>query len=153
MVKDAAESLAGLNILQLIHENNAVATMFGIDQKIEQDKNLTVLFYNMGGMDTEVSIVRYHMFNVSETKSSPYIDILAEASVKSLGASDFDIVLVNMLAEKFNAMKEREGKVDVRENIRASRRLQKEVVKIKEILSANKVASVKIPELLDYVTL
>jgi hypothetical protein len=31
--------------------------MFGIDQKLEEDKNLTVMFYNMGGMDTEVSIV------------------------------------------------------------------------------------------------
>jgi len=31
MVKDAAEGLAGLNILQLVHENTAAATMFGID--------------------------------------------------------------------------------------------------------------------------
>jgi hypoxia up-regulated 1 len=38
-------------------------------------------------------------------------------------------------------------------NVRASKRLQKEVVKIKEILSANLRASVKVPELLDYVTL
>jgi molecular chaperone DnaK (HSP70) len=57
MVKDAAEGLAGLNILQLVHENTAAATMFGIDQKLEKDKNLTVMFYNMGGMDTEVSII------------------------------------------------------------------------------------------------
>ena len=33
------------------------------------------------------------------------------------------------------------------------RRLFKDAVKIKEILSANKYASVKVPELLDYVTL
>ena len=50
-------------------------------------------------------------------------------------------------------MKEREGKPDVRTNIRAIRRLCKEALKIKEILSANKVASVKVPELVDYVTL
>jgi|TARA_B110000305_G_C19283407_1_gene560464 molecular chaperone DnaK (HSP70) len=58
MVKDAAEGLAGLNVLQLVHENTAAATMFAIDHraKIEPEKNLTVLFYNMGGMDTEVLI-------------------------------------------------------------------------------------------------
>jgi hypoxia up-regulated 1 len=50
-------------------------------------------------------------------------------------------------------MPEREGKEDVRKNVRAIKRVFKEALKIKEILSANKAASVKIPELLDYVTL
>jgi len=100
-----------------------------------------------------VSVVRYSMFNVSEKKSSPYIEVLAEASDKELGAVDLDLYLVNLLAEKFNALAERKGKMDVRDNVRAVRRLQKDVRKIKEILSANKFASVKLPELLDYVTL
>jgi molecular chaperone DnaK (HSP70) len=78
---------------------------------------------------------------------------LSEASIKNIGSADFDIVLVNLLAEKFNNMKEREGKDDVRKNVRALKRLQKEVIKVKEILSANKAAFVKVPELLDYVTL
>lgn len=60
--------------------------------------------------------------------------------------------MVNLLAEKFNALPERAGKDDVLSNVRASKRLQKEVVKIKEILSANLQSNVKIPELLDYVT-
>lgn len=61
--------------------------------------------------------------------------------------------MVNLLADKFNALPERAGKDDVLSNVRASKRLQKEVVKIKEVLSANLKASIKIPELLDYVTL
>jgi hypoxia up-regulated 1 len=153
MIKDAAEQLANLNVLQLVHENTAAAVMFGIDQKIEHEKNLTVLFYNMGAMDTEVQITRYSMFNISEKKSSPYIHILSEAWDRELGSQDLDVIIVNILAEKFNAMPERAGKTDVRENYRAVRRLFKDAVKIKEILSANKFASVKIPELLDYVTL
>jgi len=72
MVKDAAEGLAGLNVLQLVHENTAAATMFAIDHRAkidpEPEKNLTVLFYNMGGMDTEVLIASYKMFNVSTKK-------------------------------------------------------------------------------------
>lgn len=153
MLKDAAEGLAGLNVLQMTHENLAAATMFGIDQKVENDEKKTVLFYNMGGMDTEVTIAEYSMINVTDKKWSPHIHILAEANVRDMGSKDLDIIIVNLLAEKFNALKERSGKPDVRDNVRAVKRLFKEAVKIKETLSANKFANIKIPELLDYVTL
>ena len=153
MLKDAAEGLAGLNVLQLTHENLAAATMFAIDNKVENDESLKVLFYNMGGMDTEVTIAEYTMVNVTEKKWSPHIHIIAEANDRDLGSKDLDIIIVNLLAERFNALKEREGKPDVRENVRAVKRLFKESLKIKETLSANKFANIKIPELLDYVTL
>ena len=153
MIRDAAEHLANLNVLQLVHENTAATVMFAIDNKIEHDQSKTVLFYNMGAMDTEVSIVEFSMFNVTEKKSSPYAHILAESSDSTLGAKDLDLVIMNILADRFNALKERQGKPDVRTNVRATKRLLKDSVKIKEILSANKAASVKVPELLDYVTL
>jgi hypoxia up-regulated 1 len=155
MIRDAAEQLSGLSVLQLVHENTAAAVLFGIDKVDKEAQNHTVLFYNMGGMDTEVTIARYSHLNVSEKakKKTPYIEILAEANERDLGSKDLDLVLYNILADKFNAMKEREGKDDVRLNQRAAKRLLKEVVKIKEVLSANKQASVKVPELLDYVTL
>jgi len=57
------------------------------------------------------------------------------------------------LADRFNAMKERQGKPDIRTNDRAMKRLLKEVVKVKDILSANKQTQVKVGELADYVTL
>jgi molecular chaperone DnaK (HSP70) len=57
MIIDSAE-IAGLSVLQLVHENTAAATMFGID-RLDTEKPLVVLFYNMGGMDTEVSLVKY----------------------------------------------------------------------------------------------
>lgn len=50
-------------------------------------------------------------------------------------------------------MPERKGKPSVLTNDRAMKRLFKEAVKVKDILSANKMADVKVPELLDYVTL
>lgn len=155
MMRDAAEQLAGLSVLQLVHENTAAAVLFGIDKVDKEAQDHTVLFYNMGGMDTEVTIARYSHLNISEKakKKTPYIEILAEAYERDLGSKDLDLVLFNILADKFNALKEREGKPDVRTNQRAAKRLLKEVVKIKEVLSANKQASVKVPELLDYVTL
>lgn len=155
MIKDAAEALAGLSVLQLVHENTAAAVLFGIDKIDKEAQNHTVLIYNMGGMDTEVTIARYSHLNVSEKakKLTPYIEILAESSERDLGSKDIELVLFNILADKFNALKEREGKPDVRTNVKASKRLLKEVIKIKEVLSANKYASIKVPELVDYVTL
>lgn len=58
-----------------------------------------------------------------------------------------------MMVDAFNAMPERKGKASVRTNEKAMKRLYKEAVNVKDILSANKVADVKVPELLDYVTL
>jgi len=42
----------------MIHENTAAATMYGLDRK-DFNETHTVMFYNMGGRDTEVSVVRY----------------------------------------------------------------------------------------------
>jgi hypothetical protein len=58
-----------------------------------------------------------------------------------------------MLVDRFNALKERQGKPDLRTNPKAMKRLIKEVVKMKDILSANKQNVVKLGELADYVTL
>jgi hypothetical protein len=54
MILDSAE-IAGLSVLNLVHENTAAATMFGID-RMDREKPVNVLFYNMGAMDTEVSL-------------------------------------------------------------------------------------------------
>jgi hypoxia up-regulated 1 len=62
-------------------------------------------------------------------------------------------VLINIIAERFNALKERKGKPDVRENPKVIKRLVKEVSKLKDILSANKQVVVKLGELADYVSL
>ena len=106
LVRDAAQ-LANMHVLQLTHENTAAAVMYGIDRKFEEGNTQTVLFYNMGGKDTEVSIVRYSMMNVTEKKSSPYIEILSETYDENLGGRDLDNVLVRILAEKFNSLPER----------------------------------------------
>ncbi len=119
---DAAD-IAGLSVLQLVHENTAAATMFGID-RMDQSKSMLALFYNMGGMDTEVSLVRYSAITDPATnKSHEHIEVIAEAWDKELGGQDLDLVLVKMLAERFNNLKERQGKPDIRENPRAVKRL------------------------------
>jgi len=96
--------------------------MFGIDQKLEVNKTLTVMFYNMGGMDTEVAIVRYTLMDLGK-KTAPYIQVLSEAAARDVGVSDVDLALVRLLAEKFDALPEREGKDSVLTNVRATKRL------------------------------
>lgn len=127
--------------------------MYGVD-RLDTEKPHTVMFYNMGGIDTEVSIVRYSSItDPTNNKTFEHIEILAESYVKQYGGFDLDIVLMNLLAERFNALKERKGKADVRTNERVVRRILKEVVRVKDVLSANKNMQVKLGELLDYVTL
>ena len=96
-MQDAAE-LAGLFVLQMIHENTAVATIYGID-RLDKEPHV-VLFYNMGGTDTEVSLVRYSSItDPANNKTFEHIEILGEAYEKNFGGFDLDIVLVNMLAD------------------------------------------------------
>lgn len=112
--------------------------MFGID-RLDKDKSVNVLFYNMGAMDTEVSIVRYSTITeMPGNKTYEHIEVLAEGWDSQLGGADVDKILLDMLAERFNALKERQGKTDVREYPKVIKRLLKEVLKIKDILSANK---------------
>ena len=148
-----AADLAGLKVEQLVHENVAAATMYGID-RMDTEKDVHVLYYNMGATDTEVSVVRYSTVVDGKTdKTHEYVEILGEGYDATLGGKQFDHVLVNILADEFNGMKERQGKPDIRENKRAMRRLYKEIGKTKDVLSANRITDVKVSELADYVTL
>ena len=151
MMMQAAE-IAGLTVIQLVHENTAAALMYGID-RMDTEEDLNVLIYNMGGRDTEVSVVRYSAMTDAKNKTYEYVEIMGEGYDETLGGMEFDHVLVNILADKFNSMKERQGQKDVRDVPRAMKRLYKEAAGIKDILSANKLVNVKVPELLDYVTL
>lgn len=117
MLQQAAE-IAGLNVIQLVHENTAAAVMFGID-RLDSEKDLHVLYYNMGAMDTEVSVVKYSAVADSKNKTFEHVEILGEGHDSTLGGNQFDTVIFHILADRFNEMPERKGKPDVRTNPRA----------------------------------
>lgn len=150
-MQDAAE-MAGFNVLQLIHENTAVATMFGLDRN-DANKTHTVLFYNMGGKDTEVSVVQYSTVEDAKGKNYEHIEILAEAWDETLGSTEIDRAIMREMVSRFDSQPERKGKPSVAENKRAMKRLQKDCIKAKETLSANREVQVKLAELDDYDTL
>lgn len=151
MIEDAAD-LAGLQVFQLIHENTAVATMHGLNRQ-DFNSTHTVMFYNMGGKDTEVSVVRYGGITDDKGKNYEHIEILAETYEEDLGSTNVDTAILNELAKRFDGLKERDGKSSVFENKRAINRLKKESIKAKEVLSANKETLIKVAELVDYDTL
>ena len=94
-----AADLAGLRVEQLVHENTAAAVMYGID-RMDTEKDLHVLLYNMGATDTEVSVVRYSAVTDGKTdKTHEQVEILGEGYDKTLGGKAFDDVLVNILAD------------------------------------------------------
>ena len=61
-----------------MHENVAAATMFGID-RLDNEKALTIMIYNMGGLDTEVTIARYSAVKDEKNKEYEHVEILAES--------------------------------------------------------------------------
>ena len=101
-----AADMAGLNVIQLVHENTAAALMYGID-RMDTEEDLNVLIYNMGGRDTEVSVVRYSAITDAKNKTYEYVEILGEGYDETLGGKEFDHILVRILADKFNSLKER----------------------------------------------
>ena len=75
--------------------------MFGID-RMDTEKDLTVLYYNMGATDTEVSVVRYSAIT-DKTKAFEHVEVLGEGFDATLGGnvlfdcgvhSDVDTLLV-----------------------------------------------------------
>ena len=73
--------------------------MYGID-RLDDEKDLHVLLYNMGGKDTEVSVVRYSAITDAKTnKTLEYVEIMGEGYDETLGGTAFDHVLVNILAD------------------------------------------------------
>lgn len=86
-----------------MHENTAAAVMFGID-RLDSEKDVNILYYNMGATDTEVSVVRYSAVADAKNKTYEHIEVLGEAYDKHLGGNDFDQVLFEIFADKFNAL-------------------------------------------------
>lgn len=140
-----AMQFAGLTPLAFIHENTAAALHYGIERK-DENKNHTVIFYNLGSTSLKVSLVEYSMESSNEKseKNKKYesFTVLADAWEENVGGLVFDMNLANWLADEFDNQPKRAGKKKIRDSPLAMSKLIKEANKAKEILSANKETSV-----------
>jgi molecular chaperone DnaK len=125
--KDAGK-IAGLEVLRIINEPTAAALAYGLDKKEES----TILVFDLGGGTFDVSILELGD-GVFEVKST--------AGDSRLGGDDFDIVLVDYIADEFK----KENGIDLRSDAQALQRLTEAAEKAKIELSNLTETTVSLP--------
>lgn len=131
--KDAG-LIAGLNVLRIINEPTAAAIAYGLDKKVEGERN--VLIFDLGGGTFDVSLL---------TIEEGIFEVKSTAGDTHLGGEDFDNRLVNHFVQEFK----RKHKKDLSSNARALRRLRTACERAKRTLSSSAQTSIEIDSLFE----
>ena len=125
--KDAGK-IAGLNVQRIINEPTAASLAYGLDKKGEEK----IAVFDLGGGTFDVSILEIGdgVFEVKSTNGDTF-----------LGGEDFDMRVVNWLADEFK----REQGIDLRSDKMALQRLKEEAEKAKMELSTTKETDINLP--------
>ena len=126
--KDAGK-IAGLEVLRIINEPTAAALAYGLDKG---GANKTIAVYDLGGGTFDVSILEIGdgVFEVRSTNGDTF-----------LGGEDFDIRILNYLADEFK----KQNGVDLRQDKLALQRLKEVAEQAKKELSSRTEFDVSIP--------
>ena len=126
--KDAGK-IAGLEVLRIINEPTAAALAYGLDKS---DKSKTIAVYDLGGGTFDISILEIGdgVFEVKSTNGDTF-----------LGGEDFDMRLVNYLADEFK----KEQGIDLRGDKLALQRLKEAAEKAKIELSSASQTEINLP--------
>lgn len=125
--KDAGK-IAGLKVQRIINEPTAASLAYGLDKKGEEK----IAVFDLGGGTFDVSILEIGdgVFEVKSTNGDTF-----------LGGEDFDMRIVNWLADEFK----REQGIDLRNDKMALQRLKEEAEKAKMELSTTKETDINLP--------
>jgi len=125
--KDAGK-IAGLNVLRIINEPTAASLAYGLDKK----KDGKIAVFDLGGGTFDVSILEIGdgVFEVKATNGDTH-----------LGGEDFDLRLIDFLADEF---KKDQG-IDLRNDNMALQRLKEAAEKAKIELSSSMQTDVNLP--------
>jgi molecular chaperone DnaK len=125
--KDAGK-IAGLEVLRIINEPTAAALAYGLDKK----KTGTVAVYDLGGGTFDISILEIGdgVFEVKSTNGDTH-----------LGGEDFDLEIINYLADEFK----KDNGIDLRSDKLALQRLKEAGEKAKIELSSSTETEVNLP--------
>ena len=125
--KDAGK-IAGLEVLRIINEPTAAALAYGL----EKEEGGTIAVYDLGGGTFDVSILEIGdgVFEVKSTNGDTF-----------LGGEDFDIHIVDFLADEFK----KEQGIDLREDKLALQRLKEAAEKAKIELSSTMQTDINLP--------
>ncbi|XP_057181392.1 chaperone protein DnaK-like [Triplophysa rosa] len=127
--KDAGR-IAGLEVERIINEPTAAALAYGLDK--DKDKAKKIAVYDLGGGTFDISVleIRDGVFEVLSTNGDTF-----------LGGEDFDIEIVNYLAEEF----QKENGIDLRNDRTALQRLKEAAEKAKIELSSSTQTEINLP--------
>ncbi|XP_055936976.1 hypoxia up-regulated protein 1-like [Argiope bruennichi] len=144
-----AAKLSGLNVLQLINSNTAVALNYGVFRRRDFNETPTnILFYDMGAGSTVATVATYQLVKSKETgEVSPQLTIKGVGFDHTLGGLEMQLRLRDFLATAFNNAKK--TGTDVFTNKRAMAKLLKEAGRVKKVLSANSDHIAQVESLLD----
>ena len=125
--KDAGK-IAGLEVLRIINEPTAAALAYGLDKK----ETKTIAVYDLGGGTFDITILEIDdgLFEVKSTNGDTF-----------LGGEDFDMRIVNYLAEEFK----KEHGVDLTGDKMALQRLKEAAEKAKIELSSSQQTEINQP--------
>jgi len=130
--KDAGK-IAGLDVKRIINEPTAAALAFGMDKK-EGDRKIAV--YDLGGGTFDISIIE-----IADIDGEHQIEVLSTNGDTFLGGEDFDMRVIEYLADEF---KKDQG-MDLRGDPLAMQRLKEAAEKAKIELSSSSQTEVNLP--------
>ena len=130
--KDAGK-IAGLDVKRIINEPTAAALAYGIDKK---SGDSTVAVYDLGGGTFDISIIE-----IAETDGEHTFEVLSTNGDTFLGGEDFDLRLIDYLADEFK----KESGMDLHNDPLALQRLKEAAEKAKIELSSAQQTEVNLP--------
>jgi molecular chaperone DnaK len=130
--KDAGR-IAGLTVKRIINEPTAAALAYGLD-KDGGDRKIAV--YDLGGGTFDVSVIE-----IAEVDGERQFEVLSTNGDTFLGGEDFDLRVINYLADEFK----KESGIDVRKDPLAMQRLREAAEKAKIELSSSQQTEVNLP--------
>jgi len=130
--KDAGR-IAGLNVKRIINEPTAAALAYGLDK---QGADRKIAVYDLGGGTFDVSIIE-----IADVDGERQFEVLSTNGDTFLGGEDFDLRVINFLADEF----QKESGVDVRRDPLAMQRLKEAAEKAKIELSSSQQTEVNLP--------
>ena len=131
--KDAGK-IAGLNVKRIINEPTAAALAYGVDKNSKADQKVAV--YDLGGGTFDVSIIE-----IANVDGEKQFEVLATNGDTFLGGEDFDLRLINYLADEFN----KENGIDIKQDPLALQRIKEAAEKAKIELSSALQTDVNLP--------
>jgi len=130
--KDAGR-IAGLTVKRIINEPTAAALAYGLDK---QGSDRKIAVYDLGGGTFDISIIE-----IAEVDGERQFEVLSTNGDTFLGGEDFDLRIINFLAEEFL----KESGVDVRKDPLAMQRLKEAAEKAKIELSSSQQTDINLP--------